>query len=459
MDNKDQRNASVPIGTFHTDGSGDPDSASSSETSGAYERVDDLPMEAIEDVPIQFGTTRSGGRKRARTRTLLGVPLPDVTAGAEPSVAERSDNISQAIQDMLESQAPRDSAPMLRDSEVELLAPETELAALSAAVSPPPSAASSLDDFETRQTHPGASLPLLIPSQYAEARERSLHDGAPAAFGDDDVTTTAKREAQPPTAAATAAAAAIAATANAPAPALSSAPNVSSLAPREVARPTSQQRDAAPGVGLLWVAGMLLVAGGGWLYTAGSFSRSHGAQNAPEAVATTAAVSQPKTLPAEPTMSSLATQPSAPAQPPPTAADARGQSVAAVAPPPTAPAPKPAIAGRKLVATSHAPRKAPAGPKLTPKPEEVGAIETPSRGEVVERMESVRSSVRACANGMSGVADLDITVAHNGAVTHVLVGGDFAGTPQGSCIARAVREARFSSFKQDRFRVLYPYAI
>jgi hypothetical protein len=74
-------------------------------------------------------------------------------------------------------------------------------------------------------------------------------------------------------------------------------------------------------------------------------------------------------------------------------------------------------------------------------------------------LESVRSSVQACAAGRSGVADLDITIAHTGIVMHVLVGGDFAGTTEGSCIARAVRQARFPQFKQERFRLLYPYAI
>jgi hypothetical protein len=109
-----------------------------------------------------------------------------------------------------------------------------------------------------------------------------------------------------------------------------------------------------------------------------------------------------------------------------------------------------------LTATTRSLRtKTPPAPKLVPD----AIAETPTRGEVVQRLESVRSSVRACAAGLSGVADLDITIAHSGVVTHVLVGGDFAGTTQGSCIARAVREARFPSFKQERFRLLYPYAI
>jgi hypothetical protein len=112
----------------------------------------------------------------------------------------------------------------------------------------------------------------------------------------------------------------------------------------------------------------------------------------------------------------------------------------------------------QIAATGRTLRKRPAAaPKLVPI--KTGPLETPSRADVLQRMESVRPAVRACAAGRSGVADLDVTVAHSGVVTHVLVGGDFAGTTQGSCIARAVREARFPSFKQDRFRVLFPYSI
>jgi len=85
--------------------------------------------------------------------------------------------------------------------------------------------------------------------------------------------------------------------------------------------------------------------------------------------------------------------------------------------------------------------------------------EGPSREQVLERMESVRSAVQACAGAHSGIAELDMTIASSGAVTYVLVGGDFAGTPEGSCISRAVRTAQFPPFKKERFRVLYPYVI
>jgi hypothetical protein len=86
-------------------------------------------------------------------------------------------------------------------------------------------------------------------------------------------------------------------------------------------------------------------------------------------------------------------------------------------------------------------------------------IETPSRDDVLNGLDRVRSTVRACAEGHNGVAEVDLTIAANGVVTNALVGGDFGGTPQGSCIARAVRKARFPTFKQDRYRVLFPYVL
>jgi hypothetical protein len=121
-------------------------------------------------------------------------------------------------------------------------------------------------------------------------------------------------------------------------------------------------------------------------------------------------------------------------------------------------APNP-VKSTSLTATSRALRpRTPRAPKLVPS-RDGGIPQAPSRADVLNRMEGVRPAVRACATGLSGVADLDITIAKSGVVTHVLVGGDFAGTTQGSCIARAVREAKFPSFRQDRFRLLFPYPI
>jgi hypothetical protein len=101
-------------------------------------------------------------------------------------------------------------------------------------------------------------------------------------------------------------------------------------------------------------------------------------------------------------------------------------------------------------------------PALTPEVEEApleNLPETPSRDDVLARLEALRSSVKACAGDRSGVADLDVTIAGTGIITNVQVTGDFAGTPEGSCIARTVRQARFPRFAKDRFRLLYPYSL
>jgi hypothetical protein len=47
----------------------------------------------------------------------------------------------------------------------------------------------------------------------------------------------------------------------------------------------------------------------------------------------------------------------------------------------------------------------------------------------------------------------------SGRVTNARVQGQFAGTPEGSCIARAVRRARFPRFKRPSFQVTFPYRL
>jgi cytochrome c-type biogenesis protein CcmH/NrfG len=463
MDNKDQRNGTVPLGTFNQDTAAQHgDEAGTADITGAYVRADDIQLEAIDDTPVDFVTARPG---RKRVRTLLGVPLVNARAPASASITERSDQISQAIQNMLDSQASQRSQAGLGDqsenadglastidieideveleSDVGVLLPDeasaseaelrdatlSEADALSASASEaevilwaePAHASATTQEFENRPTTPGttssSALPLLIPSQYADAqaRDRAEVEVARTSVAEEPPTVTvipaASRASRRPQS------------------------RVSSLAPRETTR-RQAERDAAPGIGFLWVAAMALIAGAGWYFTAGSFSRTAQPQAAVTQPPAAPVNDAPMAAPAPPVVQAPA--PSAPEAPPPIAATPRPTTKHA------------------LAANSRTPRsKAPPAPKLVPD----NLAETPSRGEVVQRLEAVRPSVRACAAGLSGVADLDITIAHSGVVTHVLVGGDFAGTTQGSCIARAVREARFQSFKQERFRLLYPYAI
>jgi hypothetical protein len=96
------------------------------------------------------------------------------------------------------------------------------------------------------------------------------------------------------------------------------------------------------------------------------------------------------------------------------------------------------------------PRKAKAAPVV---PGELP--EQPSRKTVGDALAVLRADFATCAAGKPGVAELDLTINGNGSVSHALVGGDFAGSPQGSCIARTVRRAHVAPFQQAKFRVLY----
>jgi len=67
--------------------------------------------------------------------------------------------------------------------------------------------------------------------------------------------------------------------------------------------------------------------------------------------------------------------------------------------------------------------------------------------------------VRACVGDTHGVAEVVLTVKNTGRVSHAVVGGDFAGTPEGSCIARTVRKTRLQPFLRPSFTLVYPFAL
>jgi len=72
-------------------------------------------------------------------------------------------------------------------------------------------------------------------------------------------------------------------------------------------------------------------------------------------------------------------------------------------------------------------------------------------------LDGVAPQVYACYGDDHGLAEVTVIVAGSGRVTTCTVSGRFAGTPVGSCIARAVRSARFPAFSQERFTVNYEY--
>lgn len=84
--------------------------------------------------------------------------------------------------------------------------------------------------------------------------------------------------------------------------------------------------------------------------------------------------------------------------------------------------------------------------------------ETPSRQDVQSALLAVRSGVQACM-GRGGRVPVRVTVSgRTGRVmTATVQDAYFARQPTGGCIARAVRQARFPRFSQERLVVVYPY--
>ena len=85
--------------------------------------------------------------------------------------------------------------------------------------------------------------------------------------------------------------------------------------------------------------------------------------------------------------------------------------------------------------------------------------ERPSRDEVMRGLAGLRSQLIECAAGRHGVVNTHVTIAPTGRVTYSLIGGDFVGSPEGSCMARALRSATFPSFTGPSLKVLFPYSL
>jgi predicted Zn finger-like uncharacterized protein len=82
----------------------------------------------------------------------------------------------------------------------------------------------------------------------------------------------------------------------------------------------------------------------------------------------------------------------------------------------------------------------------------------PSRDDVLNAMNGVKGAVSACAQGATGVAFANITVAgKTGRVSNVEVTGMTGEV--GSCIARTVRKAAFPKFKSENFQIKFPFRI
>jgi hypothetical protein len=232
------------------------------------------------------------------------------------------------------------------------------------------------------------------------------------------------------------------------------------------------KNDSQAGYGLLFVAVMTVVGGGGWWLTRGGYPRSQPQPPAAPAAATVAPPNGPVDLAPEPAAAPTVPEP---AEAPPTSVGDDGETSSDVAEE-SAGAKRPARRERTPIKAVGATRagdppvdaaradEAAADPDrpavLTVKPrgEAANLPDTPNREAVIAALEPLRGAMAQCAGSKRGIAQLDITVSGAGLVTHAVVAGDFAGTPEGSCIARAARNAQFTAFQKPRFRVIYPFS-
>jgi hypothetical protein len=517
MDDKHDPNGSVPIGTFKAT-SEDGELEIPIEIVDDEDDVDTRQF-AIQgdDVFLRHGDSP----RRQRVNTLLGVPMPGAglagigrAAGADakdPRKASRRE-ISAAVDEALDDERPTTIYGYKRDSLEELdklvEAEMTEEIPASEATGEIIGVVGGSTDTGTYQIEvresPRGSVPVLAPMQFVEARARDAKSQDEAArvepatravatptepvtravaakpdltvrefaraerAGDEQPTAAiapraermdqsrarvesepALKKPEPPRSAGDRQSPGTVAQASVPEPLKKP---ISSLAPTEIkrsARPAATPREPASVIGYALVAAMVLLGLGGWFLTAGGYQRSTPAAAPPAAAASVA-------RPADSLASSKL--PSTPVTPPPVAEPAPAEQVAPA--PSPAPAPSKATHGDGAPARPRVASKSVRKPAVAPPPSQVAEqAETPSREEVLSGLDRIRSRVRECAEGRNGVAEVDLTIAANGVVTNALVGGDFGGTPQGSCIARAVRKARFQPFKQDRYRVLFPYVL
>ena len=81
----------------------------------------------------------------------------------------------------------------------------------------------------------------------------------------------------------------------------------------------------------------------------------------------------------------------------------------------------------------------------------------PSREEIKGVIETARAALQACAGNQHGTFKAHISITGAGRVASATIEGAFAGTPQGSCMARSLRGFVFPRFSNPTLQVTYPF--
>jgi hypothetical protein len=140
------------------------------------------------------------------------------------------------------------------------------------------------------------------------------------------------------------------------------------------------------------------------------------------------------------------------------------EAAAAAEPPPAVPSEPPQAPAEPVAEVAPAGEDAPAqaspdAPRKSSRSERRSASlpDKPSRAQVLAAMARVQPAVKACLPTGHGVATADMTIlGRTGRVSSAQISGQ-VGRP-GSCIARAVRKARFPKFAAESISIRYPMA-
>jgi anti-sigma-K factor RskA len=87
-----------------------------------------------------------------------------------------------------------------------------------------------------------------------------------------------------------------------------------------------------------------------------------------------------------------------------------------------------------------------------------GGMTKLTRADVQKGMANVAPAVKRCGQGKGGTITMNVVIGKNGRVSTASAVGAYAGTPIGSCAARAVRRARFPASSQT-VNVKYPFKL
>ncbi|MEZ4406310.1 MAG: hypothetical protein R3A52_07535 [Polyangiales bacterium] len=106
-----------------------------------------------------------------------------------------------------------------------------------------------------------------------------------------------------------------------------------------------------------------------------------------------------------------------------------------------------------------APGARPAAPAAAAPAAQPDLPERLNRSAITGTLAPLNGAVRACAQGQTGTAPVNITIGNDGNVRNAALSGQFAGTPVGECITGVVRRAHFPQFRNPTQTVMYPFVI